>query len=218
MLRGCEAVRCVVACCHQPILSLHVVTLSLLPLPSHPILKHVLETRLVKKCVPALPISRSPLTLSPEAKDIRDNAVLSRSVTPIPASRPTTPRPPGSAEQHAHLRSGMLTIRIFSGASPSYHNSHPRSPTSQAAVSLWRLACRSQKSSKKRSTHRQHQDDPPATVRACNGSATGGFPTSSSSSTTTRSSWTPWAVISQIQYGTTAPHCTPCYSGPSGTD
>lgn len=116
-LRG--AVRCVVACCHQPILSLHVVTLSS-PTP-HPILNHVLETRLVKEYVPALPIPRSPLTPHTEAKDI---AILSGSVTPIP-SRPTTPRPPGAAEQHAHLRSGMLTIRIFSGASPSYHTSHP---------------------------------------------------------------------------------------------
>ncbi|KAF8443826.1 Pkinase-domain-containing protein [Boletus edulis BED1] len=46
-------------------------------------------------------------------KDIKDNA-LSRSVTPIP-SRPSTPKPPGTAEQQAHLRSGMLTIRIFAG-------------------------------------------------------------------------------------------------------
>ncbi|KAN0082655.1 Protein kinase-like domain containing protein [Tylopilus felleus] len=51
---------------------------------------------------------------SKKPKDIKDNAVLSRSVTPIP-SRPATPKPPGSAEQQAHLRSGMLTIRIFSG-------------------------------------------------------------------------------------------------------
>ncbi|KAI9456420.1 kinase-like domain-containing protein [Boletus coccyginus] len=60
------------------------------------------------------PLSRypdPPLIPHTEAKDI---AILSGSVTPIP-SRPTTPRPPGAAEQHAHLRSGMLTIRIFSG-------------------------------------------------------------------------------------------------------
>ncbi|KAG6372996.1 kinase-like domain-containing protein [Boletus reticuloceps] len=50
---------------------------------------------------------------SKKPKDIKDNA-LSRSVTPIP-SRPSTPKPPGTAEQQAHLRSGMLTIRIFSG-------------------------------------------------------------------------------------------------------
>ncbi|KAF9223204.1 Pkinase-domain-containing protein [Gyrodon lividus] len=49
-----------------------------------------------------------------KSKDARDNGVVSRSVTPIP-SRPTTPKPPGTADQHAHLRSGMLTIRIFSG-------------------------------------------------------------------------------------------------------
>ncbi|KIK96623.1 hypothetical protein PAXRUDRAFT_825768 [Paxillus rubicundulus Ve08.2h10] len=49
-----------------------------------------------------------------KSKDARDNGVVSRSVTPIP-SRPTTPRPPGVVDQHAHLRSGMLTIRIFSG-------------------------------------------------------------------------------------------------------
>ncbi|KAF8546863.1 Pkinase-domain-containing protein [Imleria badia] len=51
---------------------------------------------------------------SKKVKDIKDNAVLSRSVTPIP-SRPSTPKPHGTAEQQAHLRSGMLTIRIFSG-------------------------------------------------------------------------------------------------------
>ncbi|KAF8132319.1 kinase-like domain-containing protein [Boletus edulis] len=50
---------------------------------------------------------------SKKPKDIKDNA-LSRSVTPIP-SRPSTPKPPGTAEQQAHLRSGMLTIRIFAG-------------------------------------------------------------------------------------------------------
>ncbi|KIJ12735.1 hypothetical protein PAXINDRAFT_171043 [Paxillus involutus ATCC 200175] len=50
-----------------------------------------------------------------KSKDARDNGVVSRSVTPIP-SRPTTPRPPGVlVDPHAHLRSGMLTIRIFSG-------------------------------------------------------------------------------------------------------
>lgn len=65
------------------------------------------------------PIPRSPVqSTPPEAKDIKDNAVVSRSVTPIP-SRPTTPKPPGTAEQQAHLRSGMLTIRIFSGGSPA---------------------------------------------------------------------------------------------------
>ncbi|KIJ60779.1 hypothetical protein HYDPIDRAFT_138719 [Hydnomerulius pinastri MD-312] len=51
---------------------------------------------------------------SKKSKDTRENGVVSRSVTPIP-SRPTTPKPPGTADQGAHLRSGMLTIRIFSG-------------------------------------------------------------------------------------------------------
>ncbi|EIW76082.1 AGC Akt protein kinase [Coniophora puteana RWD-64-598 SS2] len=46
---------------------------------------------------------------SKKAKDSKDNG--SRSVTPIP-SRPTTPRPNMTGEQ---FRSGMLTIRIFSG-------------------------------------------------------------------------------------------------------
>ncbi|KAL0576487.1 Serine/threonine-protein kinase [Marasmius crinis-equi] len=44
-----------------------------------------------------------------KGKDPRENG--SRSVTPIP-SRPTTPRPPNGSDQ---FRSGMLTIRIFSG-------------------------------------------------------------------------------------------------------
>ncbi|KAG5722249.1 Serine/threonine-protein kinase gad8 [Termitomyces sp. T112] len=47
---------------------------------------------------------------SKKSKDTRDG-VISRSVTPIP-SRPTTPKPPGGSDQ---FRSGMLTIRIFSG-------------------------------------------------------------------------------------------------------
>jgi serum/glucocorticoid-regulated kinase 2 len=49
-----------------------------------------------------------------ESKDTKENGVVSRSVTPIP-SRPTTPKPPGALDQQAHLRSGMLAIRIFSG-------------------------------------------------------------------------------------------------------
>lgn len=48
---------------------------------------------------------------SKKPKDTRENGVISRSVTPIP-SRPTTPKPPHGADQ---FRSGMLTIRIFSG-------------------------------------------------------------------------------------------------------
>ena len=54
-------------------------------------------------------VDRRPPT---EPKDARENGVVSRSVTPIP-SRPTTPKPPQGADQ---FRSGMLTIRIFSGA------------------------------------------------------------------------------------------------------
>ncbi|KAL4258074.1 hypothetical protein AB1N83_011343 [Pleurotus pulmonarius] len=63
-------------------------------------------------------ITHSPQTmfsskLAPKkGKDTKENGVISRSVTPIP-SRPTTPKPPnGSADIS---RSGMLTIRIFSG-------------------------------------------------------------------------------------------------------
>ncbi|KAI6032641.1 kinase-like domain-containing protein [Pisolithus orientalis] len=51
------------------------------------------------------------LGASKKSKDAKENGIVSRSVTPIP-SRPTTPRP---SDPHAHLRSGMLTIRIFSG-------------------------------------------------------------------------------------------------------
>ncbi|KAF9465409.1 kinase-like domain-containing protein [Collybia nuda] len=46
-----------------------------------------------------------------KTKDSKENGVISRSVTPIP-SRPTTPKPPNGSDQ---FRSGMLTIRIFSG-------------------------------------------------------------------------------------------------------
>ncbi|THH30970.1 hypothetical protein EUX98_g3205 [Antrodiella citrinella] len=45
-----------------------------------------------------------------KSKDNKENGVISRSVTPIP-SRSVTPKPPDGAE----LRTGMLTIRIFSG-------------------------------------------------------------------------------------------------------
>lgn len=44
-------------------------------------------------------------------KKAKENDTLSRSVTPIP-SRPTTPKPLHGSDQ---FRSGMLTIRIFSG-------------------------------------------------------------------------------------------------------
>ncbi|KAH7911768.1 kinase-like domain-containing protein [Hygrophoropsis aurantiaca] len=50
---------------------------------------------------------------SKKSKDTKENGV-SRSVTPIP-SRPTTPKPPNGADLQNHLRSGMLSIRIFSG-------------------------------------------------------------------------------------------------------
>ncbi|KAK0444214.1 kinase-like domain-containing protein [Desarmillaria tabescens] len=49
--------------------------------------------------------------LGKKSKDSKENGVISRSVTPIP-SRPTTPKPPMGSDQ---FRSGMLTIRIFSG-------------------------------------------------------------------------------------------------------
>lgn len=46
-----------------------------------------------------------------KTKETKDNGVISRSVTPVP-SRPTTPR---SLHGNDQFRSGMLTIRIFSG-------------------------------------------------------------------------------------------------------
>ncbi|KAG7440440.1 Pkinase-domain-containing protein [Guyanagaster necrorhizus] len=49
--------------------------------------------------------------LGKKSRDSKENGVISRSVTPIP-SRPTTPKPPTGSDQ---FRSGMLTIRIFSG-------------------------------------------------------------------------------------------------------
>ncbi|TFK47364.1 AGC/Akt protein kinase [Heliocybe sulcata] len=51
------------------------------------------------------------LGASKKSKDAKDNGAQSRSVTPMPASRPTTPKPPNGND----FRSGMLTIRIFSG-------------------------------------------------------------------------------------------------------
>ncbi|KAF8737450.1 hypothetical protein AX14_012840 [Amanita brunnescens Koide BX004] len=44
-------------------------------------------------------------------ESLKENGVVSRSVTPIP-SRPTTPKAPNGSDQ---FRSGMLTIKIFSG-------------------------------------------------------------------------------------------------------
>ncbi|TEB25035.1 AGC/Akt protein kinase [Coprinellus micaceus] len=53
-------------------------------------------------------------TKKKESKDsgLKENGSHSRSVTPIPPSRPTTPKAPNDTDQ---FRSGMLTIRIFSG-------------------------------------------------------------------------------------------------------
>ncbi|KZT25592.1 Pkinase-domain-containing protein [Neolentinus lepideus HHB14362 ss-1] len=55
------------------------------------------------------------LGTSKKSKDSKDNGAQSRSVTPMPSSRPTTPKPPNGNDQHSNFRSGMLTIRIFSG-------------------------------------------------------------------------------------------------------
>lgn len=54
----------------------------------------------------------TPSIIEPVGKD-GQNGILSRSITPIPSARPATPKAPhGSSNQ---FRSGMLTIRIFSG-------------------------------------------------------------------------------------------------------
>lgn len=49
---------------------------------------------------------------SKKSKDTKEPGVVSRSVTPMPPSRATTPKPPNGENIS---RSGMLTIRIFSG-------------------------------------------------------------------------------------------------------
>ncbi|KIP11302.1 hypothetical protein PHLGIDRAFT_141514 [Phlebiopsis gigantea 11061_1 CR5-6] len=49
---------------------------------------------------------------SKKPKDSKETGVVSRSITPVPPSRAQTPRPPGGENI---ARSGMLTIRIFSG-------------------------------------------------------------------------------------------------------
>ncbi|KAF9042901.1 kinase-like domain-containing protein [Panaeolus papilionaceus] len=54
------------------------------------------------------------LGVTKKPKDSKENGVISRSVTPIPPSRPTTPKPPNGTDS-SQFRSGMLTIRIFSG-------------------------------------------------------------------------------------------------------
>lgn len=51
---------------------------------------------------------------SKKPKDSKENGVISRSVTPIP-SRSVTPKPPDAENGENSFRSGMLTIRIFSG-------------------------------------------------------------------------------------------------------
>ena len=57
----------------------------------------------------------------PESKDSKETGVVSRSITPVPPSRAQTPRPPGGENI---ARSGMLTIRIFSGTSSSPHGNY----------------------------------------------------------------------------------------------
>ncbi|KAI0821086.1 Pkinase-domain-containing protein [Irpex lacteus] len=49
---------------------------------------------------------------SKKSKESKEAGVVSRSVTPLPPSRAQTPKPPGTENIS---RSGMLTIRIFSG-------------------------------------------------------------------------------------------------------
>ncbi|KAI0090644.1 Pkinase-domain-containing protein [Irpex rosettiformis] len=49
---------------------------------------------------------------SAESKESKEAGIVSRSVTPLPPSRAQTPRPPGTENIS---RSGVLTIRIFSG-------------------------------------------------------------------------------------------------------
>lgn len=90
--------------------------------------------------IAAQPVGRLTDTCAPESKDTKENGVVSRSVTPIP-SRSATPRPPDMPENT--FRSGMLTIRIFSGApqSPSYDPSIVTTAT-QAAASRCPRACR----------------------------------------------------------------------------
>lgn len=61
------------------------------------------------------------LTSSEPGKDSKENGVISRSATPIP-SRPTTPKPLNGSDQ---FRSGLLTIRIFSGL--YFYVAHPLS-------------------------------------------------------------------------------------------
>lgn len=77
--------------------------------------QNVLE--IVEECVlPSIFGENSPCSSSVvESKDTKENGVVSRSVTPIP-SRPSTPKPPNGASDQ--FRSGMLTIRIFSGMYP----------------------------------------------------------------------------------------------------
>jgi len=61
------------------------------------------------------------LKSSETGKESKENGVISRSATPIP-SRPTTPKPLNGSDQ---FRSGMLTIRIFSGL--YFYVAHPLS-------------------------------------------------------------------------------------------
>lgn len=65
-----------------------------------------------KSAYASYPAARGRLTARTESKDSKDAGVLSRSITPVPPSRSQTPRPPGGENI---ARSGMLTIRIFSG-------------------------------------------------------------------------------------------------------
>lgn len=78
--------------------------------------------------------SFSPSPLSTENKEPKPElGVSSRSVTPIPPpSRSTTPMPPPAIDAQSTFRSGLLTIRIFSGQSPPPPSSRLSSPAHKA--------------------------------------------------------------------------------------
>lgn len=144
-------------------------------------------------------------------------------MTPIP-SRPTTPKPPYGSDQ---FRSGMLTIRIFSGESALAESYTANTDKKQGGGYLLHPERKSLMSSREPSRPPLHPGDRRATVRVCSANDIGGFHMSSSNSIRTKSLSMPWEETSLALCGTigqtcaylnrpiTSPVCAYCCNSPA---
>ncbi len=138
-----------------------------------------------------------------ETKESKENGVVSRSVTPIP-SRPVTPKPPNGSDQ---FRSGMLTIKIFSGLFSLYRLRISINWV-QDEDSLCLRVCRFLMSYTGRSSLRRLPRTFWEIGKACSVDVSGGSPTSFWNLTRMRFLLMPWVVTLQIPFGTTGQTCT----------